>query len=75
MPDTWTLTAHGPAGNEPAGPGQDDEHAVTSRAGDDPASGEQDGSGQQEASGTQGKRRRRSRPRGRPGRPARQRAC
>ncbi len=53
MPDTWTLTAHGPAGNEPAGPGQDDEHAVTSRAGDDPASGEQDGSGQQEASGTQ----------------------
>ncbi len=54
MPDTWTLTAHGPAGTEPAaGPAQDDEHAVTSRPGDDPASGEQDGSGQQEASGTQ----------------------
>ena len=53
IPDTWTLTAHGPAGNEPAGPGQDDEHAVTSQPGDDPASGEQDGSGQQEASGTQ----------------------
>ena len=53
IPDTWTLTAHGPAGNEPAGPGQDDEHAVTSQPGDDPAGGEQDGSGQQEASGAQ----------------------
>ena len=32
-------------------PGHDDEHAVTSQPGDDPAGGEQDGSGQQEASG------------------------
>ena len=53
IPDTWTLTAPSPSGNEPAGPGQDDEHPVTSQPGDDPAGGEQDGSGQQEASGAQ----------------------
>ena len=54
IPDTWTLTTAGPAGDEPAaGPGQDDEHPVTSQPGDDPAGGEQDGSGQQEASGAQ----------------------
>ena len=54
IPDTWTLTAHRPSGNEPAaGPAQDDEHAVTSQPGDDPASGEHDGSGQQETGGAQ----------------------
>jgi len=52
IPDSWTLTAPGPFGNEAAaGSGQDDEHAVTSQPGDDPAGGEQDVSGQQEASG------------------------
>ena len=54
IPDTWTLTTAGPAGDEPAaGPGQDDERPVTSQPGDGPADGEQDGSGQEEASGAQ----------------------
>ena len=50
IPDTWTLTATEPAGNEPgAGPGHDDEHADSSQPGDDPAGEDQDGPGQQEA--------------------------
>jgi len=54
IPDTWTLTTAGPAGDEPAaGSAPDDEQAITSQPGDDPAGGEQDGSGQQEASGAQ----------------------
>ena len=54
IPDTWTLTAHGRSGNEPAaGAAQEDEHAGTSQPGDDPASGEHDGSGQQETGGAQ----------------------
>ena len=48
IPDTWTLAAPGPSGSEPAaGPGHDDEHAVTGQPGDDPAGGGQDGSGKQ----------------------------
>jgi hypothetical protein len=51
IPDTWTLTAARPARHEPsAGPGQDNEHAVTGQPGDHPANNQQDGSGQQEAS-------------------------
>ena len=42
--DTWTLAAPGPSGSEPAaGPGHDDEHAVTGQPAEDPAGGEQDG--------------------------------
>ena len=55
IPDTWTLTAAPvPSGNEAAAaPGHDDEHAVTSQPGRDPADGEQDASArQEEPSGT-----------------------
>ncbi len=57
IPDTWTLAAPGPSGNNPAA-GPRHEHAVTTQPGDDPAGdnpvggeqdgGEQDGSCQQE---------------------------
>jgi hypothetical protein len=50
--DTWTLTAPGPSGNDTAGPGHDDEHAITSQPGDNPVGGEQDG-GEQDGSGQQ----------------------
>ena len=51
--DTWTLAAPGPSGTEPAGAGHDDDHAVTSQPGADPADAKQDDSAQQEqASGT-----------------------
>jgi len=51
--DTWTLAAPGPSGSEPAaGPGHDDEHAVTGQPAEDPAGGEQDG-GEQDTSGQQ----------------------
>jgi hypothetical protein len=33
--DTWTLAAPGPLGTEPAGPGHDDDHAVTGQRGAD----------------------------------------
>ena len=49
IPDTWTLAAPGPSGNEPAASaGHDDEHAVTSQPGDGPADAGQDASSQQE---------------------------
>jgi len=51
--DTWTLAVPGPLGTEPAGPGHDDDHAVTGQRGADPADAEQDAAAQQEqASGT-----------------------
>ncbi len=51
--DTWTLAAPGPLGTEAAGPGHDDDHAVTGQRGADPADAEQDAAAQQEqASGT-----------------------
>jgi hypothetical protein len=50
IPDTWTLTAAEEAGHEPgAYPGQDDEPAVSSQPGDDPAAGDHDGPGEHDA--------------------------
>jgi hypothetical protein len=50
--DTWTLAAPGPLGTEPAGPGHDDDHAVTGQRGADPADAEQDAARQEQAGGT-----------------------
>jgi FaeA-like protein len=50
--DTWTLAASGPLGTEPAGPGHDDDHAVTGQRGADPADAEQDAARQEQVGGT-----------------------
>jgi hypothetical protein len=50
IPDTWTLTAAEGAGHETAGHEQDDEPAVSSVPGGDPATG-QDGPGEQHETG------------------------
>jgi hypothetical protein len=54
IPDTWTLTAAGPAAHEPGtGPTPDDQAAASTQPGDD-ARLDQDGPGEQQAAGGTG---------------------